>query len=166
MKIAGFLAAEAVLLAAAAGIGGTAWAAVAAVACLASLAGGLRPASLATALPALAWPMGAVATGNKELFFPFTMHLAAAAVLAAGARLPGLVAGVVVVAAFLSVRHLQQASSRVLAVEAAAAAAVLAAVAVADAVLPRTAGSGNAAASIGWWLPVAAALLACGCLAL
>ncbi|MFM7185890.1 MAG: hypothetical protein ACKO4Z_14145 [Planctomycetota bacterium] len=166
MRIAGFLAAEAVLLAAAAAIGGPAWAAVAAVACLALLCGGMQPGPLLAALPALAWPIGALATGNRELFFPFTMHLAAASFLASGTRGAGLLAGGSVVIAFLGVRVMQGASSRVLAVECCAAAAVVAAVATTHAWLATAGRDGNAAASLRWWLPVAAALLACGCLAL
>lgn len=166
MRIAGSLAAEVVLLALAAGVGGSAWAAVAAVACLAHLGGGIRAAHLAAALPAVAWPVAAVLTGNRELFFPFTMHLAAGAMIAASSRGTGLLTGGAVVGAFLMIRVAQHASPRVLAVELAAAAAVLAATAATRAWLGSDARGGSATRAIHWWLPVAAALVACACLAL
>lgn len=166
MGVAAFLAIEAVILALAAGIGGPPWAAIAAVACVAHLPGGMLPAVLAPALPALAWLGASVLTGNRELFFPYTMHLAAAAFLAVGGWPRGVLAGGAVIAAFMIVRVLQTAPPRVLAVELAAAVAVLAAVAAAQSRFLARRPAPAIAFSSRWWLPAAAAILACGCLAL
>lgn len=80
-------------------------------------------------LPSLGWLAAFWATGNRELFFPFTMYLAAHAALTVSGRglSPACVAGGLVVAVFLVIRVLQAATPSVLAVEAVAAGVILAA---------------------------------------
>jgi hypothetical protein len=160
MRTAAFIAIELALLAAAHVLGGPAWTALAVIACVAHAWGGLRPAQLAPLAPALAWAVASQATGNRELYFPFAMHLAAAtaAVPPVTQPLGCLAAGGTVATAFLAIRWLQAATPRVLAVEAAAVAFVLVAVVAARRRFPGAAAR--------WWIPVAAAILATACLAL
>lgn len=160
MRIAAFLTAELALLAAAHLLGGPAWTALAVIACVAHAWGGLRPAHLAPLAPALVWAIAARATGNRELYFPFAMHLAAAtaAVPPLTRPLACLAAGGTVATAFLAIRWRQAATPRVLAVEAAAAALVIVAAVAARRRFPDVAAR--------WWIPVAAAVLATACLAL
>jgi len=166
MGTARFIALEALLLVVAAGVGGPSWTTVAAVACVGHLAAGFRSDSLAPAVPALAWLTASALTGNRELFFPYAMHLAAAAFLAAGHWPLGAVASGTVIAAFIAVRVVESATLRVLAVELAAAVAVLVAVAAARSHSESLRTVGLTATAIRWCLPIAAALLACACLAL
>ena len=79
-------------------------------------------------LPALGWLAAFRLTGNRELFFPFAMYLAAHAALTGARRgvRGASVGGGLVVAAFLVIRVLQAATPRVLAVETAAAGVILA----------------------------------------
>lgn len=123
-----FLVGETVLLAVAQAVGGTPWTLVA-LATLIPL-GFLRPdtVTIALAAPCLAWPVAVQATGNRELFFPFAMQLAAVAVCRNSHRGAawGLAGGAGVVAAFLGVRFRQDATPRVLAVETIVAAVILA----------------------------------------
>ena len=130
----GLLIVEAVFLAMAHVAGGPPWTVVIAIA-FAVLGISGRPQdgggrqALWLILPSLGWLLAFRATGNRELFFPFTMYLAAHAALAVSPRGPkaaGL-AGGIVVAIFLVIRVLQAATPRVLAVEAVAAGAILAA---------------------------------------
>ena len=130
----GLLIVEAVFLAMAHVAGGPPWTIVAAIA-FAVLGIGGRPQesggrqALWLILPSLGWLLAFRATGNRELFFPFTMYLAAHAALTVSPRGPkaaGL-AGGIVVAIFLVIRVLQAATPRVLAVEAVAAGVILAA---------------------------------------
>jgi len=160
MRAAPFIAVELAFLALAHALGGPAWTALGVIACVCHVGGDLRPAALAPLLPALAWAAAATLTGNRELYFPFAMQLAATAatVPAASHRLGSLAAGGGIVTAFLAIRWLQAATPRVLAVEAAAAVVVLVA---AVAARQRFA---NAASR--WWIPAAASLLAYACLAL
>ncbi len=160
MRAAALIVVEVALLAVAHAAGGPAWAAIAAVACLAHVAIDLRGGTLASALPALIWLAASRLTGNRELFFPYSMLLAASTLLAAppSRRTAGVVASGCVVAAFLVARVAQEASGRVLAVELAAAVAVLAAVLAVREVMPSSA--------CRWWLPAIASLMAYGCLAL
>ena len=76
----------------------------------------------------LVWLAATMATGNRELFFPFTMHLAACAALVAARQSPraGWLGGGAVIAAFMVIRVLQQATARVLAVELVVATGILA----------------------------------------
>jgi len=160
MRTAAFIAIELALLAAAHVLGGPPWTALTVIACVAHAWGGLRPARLAPLAPAFAWAVAARATGNRELYFPFAMHLAAATAALPPVTQPlaCLAAGGAVATAFLAIRWLQAATPRVLAIEAAAVALVLVA-----AVAARRRFPGAAAR---WWIPVAAALLATACLAL
>lgn len=160
MRMAAFIVVEVAMLAVAHACGGPAWAAVTAVACVAHVIAGFQPAALVAALPAVGWLAAARLTGNRELFFPFSMLLATSALLATPATksAAGVAAAAVVVAAFLATRVAQQATGRVLAVEVAAAGVVLAAAAAVRSRLPSP--------SLRWWLPAAVSLAAYGCLAL
>ena len=160
MRVAAFILVEFAILAVAHVCGGPAWAAVAAVACVAHVVAGLEPAALLAALPAVGWLAASRFTGNRELFFPYSMLLATSALLAvpAARSLAGIAAAGGVIAAFLAARVVQQATGRVLAVELAAAAVVLAAAVAARAFLPSL--------GLRWWLPVTASLAAYACLAL
>jgi len=160
MRAAAFIAFELAFLALAHLLGGPAWTVLGVMACVAQAIGGLRPAALATLVPALAWAVAAQTTGNRELYFPFAMYLAAvtAALPLATQRLGSLAAGGAVVATFLAIRWLQAATPRVLTVEAVAAVVVLVAAVAARERFPIAAGR--------WWIPAAASLLAYVCLAL
>ena len=89
----------------------------------------------------LSWLVLAQVTHNRELFFPYTMLLAAVAcVQLCGQRLwAGSLAGGAVLAAFFLLRILQKATGRVLLVEFIVAVAILAAVIVGSIQGPRTA---------------------------
>lgn len=97
---------------------------------------------LAAVAPSLIWLGLAQATGNRELFFPFAMHLAAVVVcrLADHGTAWAALGGSGVVAAFLAIRVAQQATPRVLAVECAVAAAILVAATIARLRSPRRVG--------------------------
>jgi hypothetical protein len=89
-------------------------------------------------VPSLAWLAISHATGNRELFFPYTMYLASCMAIRGSDRADhaawlGPFEGAVVVAAFMVIRILQQATVRVLVVEFVVAAAILALVVVARA---------------------------------
>jgi hypothetical protein len=87
-----------------------------------------RVRSLGLLVPSLGWLVASAATGNRELFFPYAMYLAGFVSVRLAARaawLAGL-GGAAVVAAFLVIRILQAASWKVLFVESAAAAMILA----------------------------------------
>lgn len=133
MQRIGFIVGEVVFLAVAQLVGGPPWTLVGGVGfvLLAFTAPGVGP--LLLALPSLAWLGASAATGNRELFFPYAMHLAAVALCMNAGRGVGrgLAAGGIVAAAFLAVRVAQQATPRVLAVECAVAVAILVGVAVA-----------------------------------
>lgn len=90
----------------------------------------VRPAALAMVAPSLVWLALFRGTGNRELFFPFTMYLASLlAIRLAGGRVwQGIAGGGLVVAVFLAIRASQQASAKVLWVELGVAAAILAVV--------------------------------------
>lgn len=124
----GFILGEIAVLAVAHACGGPPWTLVAMTAFLALAFSGSRPSTLAFMTPALLWLVLFRATGNRELFFPYAMHLAAVvACRARGGLVARLTSGGAVVAAFLAIRLTQQATPRVLAVELAVAAAILAA---------------------------------------
>jgi hypothetical protein len=160
MRVAAFIVVEVAILAAAHVFGGPAWAAVAAVTCVAHVVVGLHPASLVAALPAIGWLAASRLTGNRELFFPYSMLLATSTLLAAPATQPsaGIAAATGVALAFLGTRVAQQATGRVLAVEVVATGVVLAATIAAQTFLPSFTSR--------WWLPAAASLAAYVCLAL
>jgi hypothetical protein len=117
--------------------GGPPWTVIGAIAVVAQTLGGVRIDSLALVVPSLAWLALSHATGNRELFFPYTMYLASSAALwdsqRATQRAAGLgpLGGAAIVAAFMVIRILQQATVRVLTVEFVVAAAILALVLVA-----------------------------------
>lgn len=134
-----FIAAEILLLAAAQSLGGWPWTVIAAAAIGGLCGAELRPGTLALLLPGFAWLVLFRVTGNRELFFPFTMHLAGVVVLVLGRRAPwlGTSAGGGIVALFLAIRASQQAGATVLGVEFAVAGTILAVVV---AVLPLARG--------------------------
>jgi hypothetical protein len=159
-----FVAAEFALLAAAHAWGGPPWVAIGAVAVVGQVAADLRPGRLGGFVPALCWLAAHHATGNRELFFPYSMALAVhlageffRPAEPASGRAAGhggaVAAGGAVVAAFLAIRRLQNATPRVLGVEAAVAALILAA---AVALLPWVARRPGAT----WALTAAASLAA------
>lgn len=126
---------EAALLTAAHVAGGPPWTVVAGITFAVLGVAGMGPdgdwrESVWLILPSLGWLAAFWATGNRELFFPFSMYLAAHAALTVSHRgtIARWVMGGLVVAAFLVIRVLQAATPRVLAVEAVAAAVILAAV--------------------------------------
>lgn len=145
-----FLGVELILLAAAHVYGGPPWTLLMMLAMLAQVAVGVRLAPLALLAPSLAWLVTFRATGNRELFFPFAMHLATFVALLGSDRaggqsshdtehapnrhprhrssalLHGLLGGGGMVATFLAIRALQAASPRVLAVESVVALVILA----------------------------------------
>ena len=106
---------------------------------LAQAFGGARIESLAIMAPGLVWLALFRATGNRELFFPYSMYLASCVALRAAERAAwlGPIGGGLVVGVFMVIRVLQQATLRVLAVEFAVAAAILAFVLVARSWRPR-----------------------------
>ncbi|MCE9629633.1 MAG: hypothetical protein K8S94_02785 [Planctomycetia bacterium] len=134
----GLLIVEAAFLAMAHVAGGPPWTVVAGLAFAVLVLAG-RPRSpgwyepVWLILPSLCWLAAFWLTGNRELFFPYTMYLAAHAALSASSRglFPACVAGGLVVATFLVIRSLQSATPRVLAIEAVAAGVILAATCIA-----------------------------------
>lgn len=124
----GFIVGEIVFLAVAHACGGPPWTIVAMVAFIALAFSGPWVSTLALLAPGLLWLALFQFTGNRELFFPYAMHLAAVVACRVGGG-PGrrLAGGGVVIAAFLAIRVAQQATPLVLAVELAVAAAILAA---------------------------------------
>jgi hypothetical protein len=175
-----FIAAELALLAAAHLLGGPPWVAIGVLAVVGQVMADFDPRRLMGFVPALGWLAAFRITDNRELFFPFAMalavHIAGEFFLArprAGRRAhrgdeaarspagpwPAVAAGSLIVAAFLGIRLLQSATVRVLAVEAAVAAAILAA---AVALLPWAARRPAAV----WAITAAASLAAYAGLAL
>lgn len=142
MRRIGFLLGEAAFLAVAFACGGPPWTLVGGAAFVALACAGPCPEALLLAAPSLAWLAASVATGNRELFFPYAMQLAAVVLCRLSGRGAawGLAGGGIVGAVFLAIRVAQQATPRVLAVECAVAAAILAAAALARARWPPAAG--------------------------
>lgn len=95
--------------------------------------------TLAVIVPGLCWLILFRVTGNRELFFPYSMYLAAhvSILLCRRSILLGSIGGIVVVAAFLGLRILQQATWPVLAVELGVAAGILGLILVAYAASPK-----------------------------
>ena len=139
MQRIGFVIGEVVFLAVAQLVGGPPWTLVGGAAFVLLAFTGPRLDTLLLAAPSLAWLGAATATGNREFFFPYAMHLAAVAVCRLAWQGVGrsLAAGGIVAAVFLAIRVAQQATPRVLAVECAVAAAILAGAAFASARWPR-----------------------------
>jgi len=128
-----FIIVELIFLAVAHCFGGPPWAVIGAIAVVLLALGGIRTESLALMVPSLAWLGFSHATGNRELFFPYTMYLASCVALRDSQRASwlGPLGGAAIVAAFMIIRILQQATVRVLVVEFVVAAAILALVVVA-----------------------------------
>lgn len=120
---------EVSLLAAAQLLGGPPWTVLTALAIMLQSIAGLTMAGLGRLAIAFVWLGLFAATGNRELFFCFTMTLAAAAaMLSPGPPWQrGSLAGGLVVAVFLAFRVAQAATLQVLAVETAVAVVILAA---------------------------------------
>ncbi|NDC53025.1 MAG: hypothetical protein EBZ74_01745 [Planctomycetia bacterium] len=156
-----FILGEILFLAIAQVCGGPPWTLVGVAAFLLAMGAGPRGGTIALLAPALVWLGLSRATGDREFFFPYTMHLAAAVACGLGTRGPawGLAGGGGVVATFLAIRSIQQATARVLAVEFAVAAAILAGVTAMRVGCPRRRGLDAA-------IVAAAALLAWAGLAL
>ena len=161
MQRIGFIVGEVLFLAVAQAVGGPPWTLVGGVAFVLLAFTGPSVEPIVLTVPSLAWLGASVATGNRELFFPYAMHLAAVALcrLAGRGIGRGLAGGGLVAAAFLAIRVGQHATPRVLSVESAVAAAILAGAAVACARWPRR-GAVDAA------IVAASALLACAGLVL
>jgi hypothetical protein len=132
-----FIVVELLFLAVAHIFGGPPWAVIGALTVVLLSLGGIRIESLALMVPSLAWLVLSHATGNRELFFPYTMYLASCVALRDSQRATqrttwlGPFGGAAVVVAFMVIRILQQATVRVLVVEFVVAAAILALVVVA-----------------------------------
>lgn len=130
LRSAAFLLAEAAFLAVAHVFGGPTWTILGGLAFLGRIASGSRQPPLAMLLAALVWLAAARATGSREYFFPYSMHLAACLAVAFGQRsawLGGL-GGLAIAAAFMLVRVLQRATPRVLLIEGLVAVVILVAV--------------------------------------
>jgi len=130
---------ELVLLAVAQFGGGTPWTVLVALALVAESAGGLTVRGLTRMGCGLVWIAAFRMTGNRELFFPFAMYLAAHVGLGVAKRGPwlGVLGSGLVVAAFLAFRIAQGATRGVLAVEAAVAVAILVALFTVRPLLPE-----------------------------
>ena len=136
--VAPFIAAELAFLAAAHFLGGPPWVALGVLALIGQVAADFRLGPLVGLLPAAGWMAAHHLSGNRELFFPYALALAvhlAGQVVCRG-RGTAATAGGLVMAAFLAIRLLQDATGRVLAVEAAVATVILG---LAVAVLPMAA---------------------------
>jgi predicted GNAT family N-acyltransferase len=123
-----FMLVELAFLAAAHLLGGPPWVAIGVLAMIGQVAADFRLRPLVGLLPAAGWLVAHPLTGNRELFFPYALALAAhlAGQFIDRGRPAAAAAGGVVAAAFLAIRVVQAATAGVLAVEAAVAAAILA----------------------------------------
>jgi len=113
-----------------------------------------RLAGLAVVVPAFGWLALFRLTGNRELFFPFSMYLAAHVTLLLDRRSlqQGAMGGIAVVVAFLAVRCFQRATGPVLAVELVVAAGILGLILLASAVIPKNRGTHLFLAVAASWL--------------
>lgn len=123
---AAFIATEVVFLAAAQFMGGPPWVLLGAVACGAQVVADFRMLPLTGLLPAAGWLTAHQLTGNRELFFPYAIALAAhlAGQFIGRGRGAAALAGGLPIAMFLAIRIVQSATVPVLAVELAVAAAI------------------------------------------
>lgn len=126
-SITTFIALEILFLAATQIWGGWPWTAISATAIGVLAVVDLRPASLAMVAPSLVWLALFRSTGNRELFFPFTIHLASLVALRLGREnlWRGMASGGLIGGLFLVIRALQQASVKVLGVESVVTALIL-----------------------------------------
>ena len=123
-----FIAVELTFLAAVHLLGGPPWVALGVLTLAGQVASDFRLRPLVGLLPAACWLVAHQLTGNRELFFPYAMALAAhlAGQFASRGRVSAAAAGGLVTAVFLAIRVGQAATATVLAVEAGVAAAILA----------------------------------------
>ena len=158
-----FIIVELLFLAVTLMFGGPPWTVIGAIAVVAQTLGGVRIESLALVVPSLAWLALSHATGNRELFFPYTMYLASCVALWNSQRATqraawlGPLGGAAIVAAFMVIRILQQATVRVLAVEFVVAAAILALVVVTGSWSRRRVAHVTPAAHFAWRAAIVAA---------
>jgi predicted GNAT family N-acyltransferase len=124
-----FMIAELGFLAGAHFLGGPPWVALGVLAMVGQVAADFRLQPLIGLLPAGFWIVAHTITGNRELFFPYAMALAAhlAGQFIGRGRVMAAAAGGLIVIGFLAIRVGQAATAKVLAVEAAVAAVILAA---------------------------------------
>ena len=150
---------ELIFLAVAHCFGGPPWTVIGAVAVVLLALGGIRIESLGVMVPSLAWLGLSHATGNRELFFPYTMYLASCVALQDSQRAAwlGPLGGAAIVAAFMVIRILQQATVRVLVVEFVIAVAILALVVVAGSWSRRRLAHVAPATLFGWRAAIVAA---------
>jgi hypothetical protein len=115
------------ILAVAQWFGGTPWTVIVALALVVESIGGLTPRGLWRIAAALVWVVAFHATGDRELFFPYSMQLAAHVGLRLAERdlRVGIAGGVMMATVFLASRIVQRATPRVLAVEGAVVVAIL-----------------------------------------
>lgn len=148
--VAAFIAAELAFLAAAHLLGGPPWVALGVLAFAGQVVANFRLGPLLGLLPAAGWMVAHQLTGNRELFFPYAMALAAhlAGQFAGRGRLAAALAGGLAAAAFLGIRILQAATAKVLAVELAVAAVILAVVVAVLPVATRRAWGGLAVTAL------------------
>ena len=151
----GFVVGEVLFLAVSQVWGGPPWTLVGVVAFVFLAFSRPQAGVLALVAPSLAWLALAQVTGNRELFFPYAMHLAAVVVCRLADHGPAwaVLGGSGVVTAFLATRAAQQATPRVLAVECAVAGAILVVATIVRLRAPRRSGVD------------AAIIVAAGCLA-
>lgn len=133
-----FILTELAFLAAAHVLGGPPWVALGVLVMIGQVVADFRIRPLIGLLPAVGWLVAHPLTGNRELFFPYAIALAAhlAGQFIDRGRPTAAATGALVVVAFLGIRVLQAATLPVLAVEAAVATVILA---LAVAVLPAAA---------------------------
>jgi predicted GNAT family N-acyltransferase len=124
-----FMIAELAFLAGAHFLGGPPWVALGVLAMVGQVMADFRLQPLLGLLPAACWMVTHTASGNRQLFFPYAMALAAhlAGQFIGRGRSRAAAAGGLMVVAFLAIRVGQAATATVLAVEAAVAAVILAA---------------------------------------
>ncbi len=145
--VAGFIAIELALLVAMHFLGGPLWVALGACAVVGQILADFRIRPLVGLGSAVFWAAAHHLSGNRELFFPYAMALA---VHLAGQFIPrgrwvAVGMGGLIVVVFMSIRVVEQATLKVLAVELAVAAVILAA---AVALLPRFSGRPWALAAV------------------
>jgi hypothetical protein len=136
-------------------LGGPPWVVLGVLAFLAQILADFRLAPLLRLAPAAIWAVAHAATGNRELFFPYAIYLAAHVAWELWPRGPLQAAsgGGGIAAAFLVIRVLQHATPRVIAVELAVAAAILVVV---NAAIAASRGR----PFVGWVIPPLASLAA------